>query len=409
MERESDTKGDPPKLGRRKVFRWLFGAVVLAVFGLSFGMGVAFTDITLGRLADDSMRTHADFDTFWQSAEAVWAGDEAYDTGARLDNLNPPLWTLAISPLGLIEPILAYRIFAALSAAVMFGYLAWMAAETRLGGGWASLSTALLIVSSPFLASIVLGQIYAFLALGLVAAWVLDRRGKPIASGVALGITIAVKPSLLPIMLWQISRKRWDSLFATLVTGASVTLAAALSLGFGATFDWLRLLRDATVNPYWDNASLPAAAARLFTENSYAEMVADLPWTIPAAYIIGAALAALTARRLRRDPSLGFWAMVAASLLVSPISWHNYLMLLAPGILLLISRGHILPALLLLGLQTIPPQWPLVWMNDETIFASLMLTLYLYILLIHWWSFLPSRKLRNHEASHLADSGFREE
>lgn len=367
----------------------LFGVVVFGVFALSFGMNVAFMDITLGRMSDDSMRVHADFDTFWRSAEALWVRDDLYDTGARLSNLNPPLWTLIISPLGLLDPLTAYRIFASLSAVVMVGYLAWMARETKLGGGWAVVATGLLLVSSPFLATTVLGQIYAFLTLGLVAAWAFDRRGMPIACGIALGAAIAIKPSLLPIILWPLVRKRWRTLLATLIYGALATLVAAVALGFGATLDWLRLLRDSTVSPYWDNASLPAAAARLFTENEYAVEIARLPWTIPAAYILGAGIVALTAWRLRRDPSLGFWAIVAASLLISPISWHNYLMLLAPGVLLLISRGHALPALLLLALQTIPPQWPLVWMNDDTIFASFMLTLYLPILLIHWCSFLP--------------------
>ncbi len=398
MDRDANTKnatsrGDR-RGGYRRVLRVLFGVVVFGVFALSFGMNVYFIDGTFGRIASESMDIHADFDTFWQSAEAVWVGDETYDTGARLENLNPPLWTLVISPLGLVDAIPAYRIFTALSVVVMVGYLAWMAGEVRLRGAWASVATALLLVSSPFLATMVLGQIYAFLTLGLVAAWVFDRRGMPTASGVALGLTIAIKPSLIPILLWPLFRKRWNALFAAVVSGATVTLAAALSLGFGATFDWIRLLREATVNAYWDNASLPAAAARLFTDNEYAEMLADLPWTVPASYVLGVAIIALTAWRLRHDPSLGFWAIVAASLLVSPISWHNYLMLLAPGILLLISRGHALPALLLLALQTIPPQWPLVWRDDGTIFASLMLTLYLYILLIHWWSFLPGRKAK---------------
>jgi alpha-1,2-mannosyltransferase len=193
-------------------------------------------------------------------------------------------------------------------------------------------------------------------------------------------------------VLWPLFRKRWRTLLATLIYGALATLIATVALGLGATLDWLRLLRDSTVSPFWDNASLPAAAARLFTENEFATHIADLPAMIPAAYILGVGVVALTAWRLRRDPSLGFWAMVAAALLVSPISWHNYLMLLVPGIFLLLARGYILPALLLLALQTIPPQWPLVWMSDETIFASFMLTAYLFVLLIHWWAFLPRKK-----------------
>lgn len=378
--------------GSGRAFRVLLAVVIFGVFALSFGMSVVYIDITLDRLASKSMDVHADFDTFWRSAEALWQGDELYDTGARLSNLNPPLWTLIISPLGLLEPLQAYRIFTSATVVVMVGYLAWMARELRLGGGWTTITTGAFLVSSPLLATLALGQIYAFLTLGLVAAWSFDRRDMPLASGVALGLTIAIKPSLLPLLLWPLVRRKWNLFVAAGVTGALATLFAALVAGFEATFEWARLLMDSSVSPYWDNASLPAVAARLFTENEFAEEIALLPWTVPVAYALGFALVALTAWRARRDPSLGLWAIVAASLLVSPIAWHNYLMLLAPGVLLLVSRGYALLALLLLALQTIPSQWPLIWAGEQTVFASFMLTLYFYILFLHWISLLPAGK-----------------
>ena len=75
---------------------------------------------------------------------------------------------------------------------------------------------------------------------------------------------------------------------------------------------------------------------------------------------------------------------MAASLLASPIAWHNYLVLLAPGVLLLLARGWTAPALLLLALQAIPAQWILLWNEDGTIGATFALTLYLFVLLAHW-------------------------
>jgi hypothetical protein len=48
----------------------------------------------------------------------------------------------------------------------------------------------------------------------------------------------------------------------------------------------------------------------------------------------------------------------------SPIAWHNYLVLLGPGVLLLLARGRAGAAFLLLALQCIPAQWPLIW-NDR--------------------------------------------
>src|SRR3712207_4692366 len=109
-------------------------------------------------------------------------------------------------------------------------------------------------------------------------------------------------------------------------------------------------------------------------------------------YALGIGAIILTAMRVRHGSEVGLWALVAASLLASPIAWHNYLVLLGPGILVLLARGGSAPASLLLALQAIPGQWPLLWNQQDTVAATLALTLYLYILLAHWFALLPAGK-----------------
>jgi hypothetical protein len=171
-----------------------------------------------------------------------------------------------------------------------------------------------------------------------------------------------------------------------------VTLIGIVILGPGATLDYIGVLRDRSVSAYWDNASIPSAAARLFTENPYAQNVATLPWMVPVGYALGIAAIALTAMRIRHGPEVGLWVLVAASLLASPIAWHNYLVLLGPGVLLLLARGMVAPAFLLLALQSIPAQWPLIWNERGTVVASLAMTLYLYILIAHWLALLAATR-----------------
>jgi alpha-1,2-mannosyltransferase len=355
---------------------------------LALWLDVRFIGVALERISTDSMAIHGDFDTFWRSAAALWDGRDVYDTGARLTNLNPPFWILLVSPLGLLEPLAAYRVFALITLVITVGYLAWMADELRLRSRWAVVGVVMLLLSSPLLATLALGQIYPVLALGLVAAWVADRRGRPSISGGALGLVVALKPSLAPVLLWPLVRRRWRAFGAALASGVAATLVAAVAVGPGATLDWLRLLSDRSASPYWDNASLPGAAARLFTESEFAQHVAVLPWTIPVAYALGIGAIAITAVRTGRGSEAGLWALVAASLLVSPIAWHNYLVLLGPGILVLLARGRTAPAFLLLALQSIPGQWPLLWNEMDTVAASLALTLYLVILIAHWLALL---------------------
>jgi alpha-1,2-mannosyltransferase len=246
----------------------------------------------------------------------------------------------------------------------------------------------LLLFSSPLLKTLALGQIYPVLATGLVAAWISDRRDRLLVSGVALGLVVALKPSLAPIVLWPLVRRRWKALVAALAAAAVAMLVGAVVVGQVATIDWLMLLSDDTLNPFWDNASLSSATARLFTENEAARPIATLPWLVPVSYVLGIGAVVLAAARVRHDPEVGLWALVAASLLASPIAWHNYLVLLGPGVLWLLARGWIPVAFLLLALQSIPPYWPALWVGKDTVVATLALTLYFYILMAHWLAFL---------------------
>jgi alpha-1,2-mannosyltransferase len=362
------------------------------VLALALWLDVRFMGGILGRISTEAMNVHGDFDTFWSSARAFWEGGEVYATGADFENLNPPFWVLLISPFGLLEPLVAYRFFVLITLSITVAYLAWVADELQVRPAWAAIGGVMLILSSPLLATLALGQIYPFLAFGLVVAWMADRRERQRISGAALGLVMAIKPTLAPVLLWPLVRRRWGSFWAAIVAGAAATLVGAVVVGFGATLDWLRLLSESSTSPYWDNASLPSAAARLFTDNPYARHVATWAWTIPVAYALGIAAIAFTAARTMWDAEAGLWALVAAALLASPIAWHNYLVLLGPGILLLLARGRGAPAFLLLALQAIPGQWPLLWNREGTVAATLALTLYLYILLVHWIVLLPRWK-----------------
>lgn len=391
------------KSGSISVWGGVLVLLASAVVLLSLGINVSFGAGTLERISTDSMDVHADFDTFWRSADAMWEGRDVYDAGARLANLNPPFWTVVLAPFGLMEPLTAYRIFALISLLATIGYLVWMAEELRLRAGWAALAMGMLLLSSPLLATLALGQMYPVLALGLVAAWIADRHHRPVLSGVALGLVVALKPSLAPVVLWPLVRRRWRAFAATMAAGFLGTLVGAVVLGVDTTIQWFEILLRAPLSTYWDNASLPSSVARMFTENEFARPLAMLPWLVPVAYATGIGAIILTAVKVRHGSEGGLWALTAAALLASPIAWHNYLMLLAPGILLLMARGRWAVALLLLALQFIPPQWPLLWREDDTVAATLALSLYLYILVVHWGAFLTFGGERDREPEHAHD------
>ncbi len=121
-------------MGRGVGFRIWHAALVVAAFGIlavALVIDVGHGAGTIERISSDSMDVHMDFDIFWRSAEALWDGKNIYDTGTW-ESSNPPLWTVLISPLALLEPLTAYRSFVLITLAMSVGSLVWMADELRL-------------------------------------------------------------------------------------------------------------------------------------------------------------------------------------------------------------------------------------------------------------------------------------
>lgn len=173
----------------------------------------------------------------------------------------------------------------------------------------------------------------------------------------------------------------------------TATLIGVLVVGPYATFvEYPKVLSSVRPDGNPVNASLPGAAARIFGGEDQAHSIASLPWAVPAAVVLGWSLVLLTTWAVRKDEGgLGLWAVAAASPLASPVAWHNYLVMLAPGILVLVGRGRTYTAMLLLTLVLILPQWIEMWWeapNVSDLLAALALSLYTFILVAHWLAFL---------------------
>lgn len=353
---------------------------------------------TLDGIASNEMSTHLDYDIFWHSARAWLDGGNPFrDTGAPDISNNPPFFTLLLLPLAFLDPLVGYRFWTLLMLLAQVGALAWTADEVRMRTGWAIVGTVALLLSAPLLGTLAIGQMYPLLTLGLVTAWIADRRGNDLVSGCALGVVVAIKPSLAPIILWPLVRRRWKAFAATVASGGVATLVGIVAVGLGPTLDWITVLRTKFLDGSWDNASLPGAAARLFRQNRFAEPLLEFPWALTAALVLGVMLIAVTVLRAPLDGEAGLWALVASSLLASPVTWHNYLLVLMPGVLLLLARGRTASASLLVALALIPQQWIGLWEEQDTVVASIALALYSYILIAYWLAYLTTGMQRDLE------------
>lgn len=324
----------------------------------------------------DMYEVHVDFDTFWQSAVSLVHGGDIYVTPAKLTNLNPPLLTVLLVPFAWLDALTAYRIWVVLCLVMVFGSLLAVARELRLRPVPTGLALVAVLASSPLHGTLVLGQIYPVLLVGLVAGWLAERRGRPVLAAVLFGITVALKPSLAPVLLLFVAQRRWVSLRAGVASAVVASLAGVAVCGPSSGPAWLHIAFSSPVPDTVDNASLPGLAVRLGLPPVFG-LVGGL-------IVLGGTLLVLARHRDRVDPAgTAVWSVLAAGLLLSPIAWHNYLMLLWPGVLLLIALGRGATATAMLAVAVIPVAWNAAVLPAVATGRSLY-----FVILLGYWAVL---------------------
>src|SRR5579884_2609477 len=171
----------------------------------------------------------------------------------------------------------------------------------------------------PTIAALQTGNLTIPLALAVALAW--RWRERPLRSGLAAGVAIALKLFLWPLLVWLLARRRFSSAAIATATALAGTL---LVLPFTSLASYARLM---------DNL------ARTFGPESYNPVgllaqtgAATLGAARLAALAAGLPLLALAYRRRSLPLTL------AAALLLSPIVWLHYFVLLAVSLALVRPR-----------------------------------------------------------------------
>ncbi len=374
----------PTTIRRVRARHAVAAGLVVACLAGAAALHVAFPPALVLLLpSPDMYELHADFDTFHASAVALAGGGDIYDTPAKLRNLNPPLLSVLLAPFALLDALTAYRLFTVLTLLVVVGAVLAVARELRLSRTVTAAVVLAVLASSPLHGTLLLGQIYGLLLVGLVAGWVAHRRGHPLLAMALVGTVVALKPSLAPLLLLPVALRRWRPALAAWGAAAGASLLGVLVAGPATGLQWLRIGLTEPVPDTADNASLPGVAVRL-----------GLPSAVGTALglvVLAVTLAVLHRRRAQVDVTgTAPWAVLAAGLLLSPIAWHNYLMLLWPGLLVLLARGpryHPGRVAVLLAVAVVPVSWNALWPSGEW-WALPGRCLYCAVLIAYWWVLL---------------------
>jgi hypothetical protein len=154
-----------------------------------------------------------------------------------------------------------------------------------------------------------------------------------------LGVVTAVK--LFPgfLLLYFAARRQWKVLASAALTLAALAGLTAAVIGAEACRSYVGevLPRVGRLQSRWVNASLPGLWTKVFDPAEDPERVTTL-WRSPQMARAGAALSCavvsaivlLRARRARtrREKDLAFGLAITGMLLVSPITWDHYFLLL---------------------------------------------------------------------------------
>jgi arabinofuranan 3-O-arabinosyltransferase len=278
-----------------------------------------------------------DFRTLHDGATRFWDGVSVYDDPWFL---LTPSGLLAMLPFGLLGFDAAFVIWNTLSiVALVTGVVCSLRlVGVPLTGPVAALTTLLLCVSESVTETLRLGNLNNSLLLALGAGFLLaELRGRFVLAGALIGISLALKPVLVLLLLLPLLRRGWRTLgWAVSIPVALNVLGLALvpvpSDFFDVTVPNLLHARESY------NHSLWALGAYL-----------DAPdWSVLAARVLVLVLAGAAVWRLRllEDAVLrlttSYGVLVLATFLASSLSQAYYSVVLVPLLLTVVRPGSAL-------------------------------------------------------------------
>ena len=267
-------------------------------------------------------RRGSDFLSFWQAGRHVLHSQSPYPLldalPAVADRLTfapfvyPAPAAYWMAPFAVLPFALAKTLFLVLSLASVVVALRLLHVRD-----WRCYAAAFL--SMPIIAGSALGAFSPLLLLGAVAAW--RYRERAVRLGLIVAVLVVAKLFLWPLWFWLIYTRRFTAAALSATVGVALTIVAWWGIGFAGFREYPRLLSRMTelvgTNSYSPFALLHAAGLSGSTAQ-------------PLVLAGGAALAIVAAWRFStvRTDERSFVAALGLALLLTPILWPHYLVLL---------------------------------------------------------------------------------
>jgi Glycosyltransferase family 87 len=299
-----------PRPGRLLYAAGLAPLVLLAVVSL-----ITFVDgLDPGSLAFDFRGAYL------EAARDVVDGVSPYPEvdGPALESqtayVYPPFLAFLVVPFTMLPETVAALLAAGLAAALLVGAL-------RIVGvrDWRCYGAMLLW--APTVNAVHMASASALLAFAAALAWRYRSSTWPL--GLSLGLAIATKVILWPLLVWSVASRRLRATALAAAVSIGVTLAAWAALSFDGLERYPDMMRRLTELEAEHSYSLVGAGAALGLGDTAARVIA---LGVGLALLVACVVAARRAADLR-----AFTLALAASLALSPIVWlHYFVLLLVP-------------------------------------------------------------------------------
>lgn len=277
------------------------------------------------------VRRGGDLEVHFEPARQWVEGSPLYARAPRLGAWWPPFAIVLVAPFALAAGVSAAAAKAAW-AVLSLAAIAW--SITRMPrDGWRPVCLAVAAVAAPLNRNFEDLNMNALLLVLLIAAAADLERGRERRAGAWMGVAAALKVFPVVWLGYLAFRRRWQGLAVGIGVGAGLTVAPLLRYGWSGGLD---ALRDWVVN----NA---AGRALRGSNQSLVALATRLHLGVTGAIVLDLACAALVVLALRRPKddhgALEELAVVAVlAVLVSPIAWVHYFLLLLPAWIIALTR-----------------------------------------------------------------------
>jgi hypothetical protein len=277
----------------------------LSVFAiLPMIIPLAMVGYLLGRYETNGLLF--DFNVMWSAGRDVAHGHSPYPF------VYPAPAAVLMAPLGALPWKVAVAIFWLLSAgALMLSLRLLQVRDWRCYGAvFASIAT---------IWALEVGTITPLLTLAAAAAW--RYRDRPRVVSIAIALAIVTKIFLWPLAVWLLVTRRFRAALETVIAAFVMTLGSWAIIGFAGLLDYPTHLGDIASIVQYDSFSILAFVKALGLSAGGARGVSLI-------VSLAALVLVLVSARAKDGDRRAFIAAIAASLLISPIVWAHYFVLL---------------------------------------------------------------------------------